>query len=197
MTDTAQCSSFSTRSNAKRGAEKMIANGKAPAVDYGIRPRDDGRFEIIWKTTTAVPTTEVVEAELTAAAETVTANSGATDPTPTQGEIDAQPVDTGEPRGFDNVVPKIARAETQSAPTSDEPQHDPFPVGTWVTVRQGKRKTSVGQVRQRIDEEHWRVHLHGKPEEWTILATAAQLSCAKEPALEALQPARPSRRRKT
>ena len=112
MTDTAQCSSFSTRSNAKRAAEKMIANGKAPAVDYGIRPRDDGRFEIIWKATTAAPTTEVVEAELTAAAETVTPDSGAADPTPTQAEIDAQPVETGEPRGFDNVVPEIARAET-------------------------------------------------------------------------------------
>jgi hypothetical protein len=50
-------------------------------------------------------------------------------------------------------------AETQSAPTSAEQQHDPFPAGTWVTVRQGERKTSVGQVRQRIDEEHLRVHL--------------------------------------
>ena len=43
-------SSFTARKNAKRAAEKMIANGKAPAVDYGIRPRDDGRFEIVWKT---------------------------------------------------------------------------------------------------------------------------------------------------
>ena len=33
-------SSFTARNNAKRAAEKMIANGKAPAVDYGIRPRD-------------------------------------------------------------------------------------------------------------------------------------------------------------
>jgi hypothetical protein len=28
-------SSFTARNNAKRAAEKMIANGKAPAVDYG------------------------------------------------------------------------------------------------------------------------------------------------------------------
>jgi len=47
MDDTA---SFSSRSNAKRAAEKMIANGAAPAVDYGFKPRDDGRFEIVWKT---------------------------------------------------------------------------------------------------------------------------------------------------
>jgi hypothetical protein len=52
-------SSFTARNNAKRAAEKMIANGKAPAVDYGIRPRDDGRFEIVWKT---APTIGEVEA---------------------------------------------------------------------------------------------------------------------------------------
>ena len=42
--------SFSTRSNAKRAAEQMIAKGVAPAVDYGIERRDNGRFEIVWKT---------------------------------------------------------------------------------------------------------------------------------------------------
>src|ERR1700738_3081900 len=52
-------SSFTARKNAKRAAEKMIANGKAPVVDYGIRPRDDGRFEIVWKT---APTIGEVEA---------------------------------------------------------------------------------------------------------------------------------------
>jgi hypothetical protein len=45
----------------------LIANGKAPAVDYGIRPRDDGRFEIVWKT---APTTGEVEAEIVTAATT-------------------------------------------------------------------------------------------------------------------------------
>jgi hypothetical protein len=58
-------SSFTARNNAKRAAEKMIANGKAPAVNYGIRPRDDGRFEIVWKT---APTTGEVEAEAGTAA---------------------------------------------------------------------------------------------------------------------------------
>src|SRR5712672_4880343 len=62
--DTA-ASSFTARNNAKRAAEKMIANGKAPAVDYDIRPRDDGRFEIVWKT---VPTTGEVETEIATAA---------------------------------------------------------------------------------------------------------------------------------
>src|SRR5215472_3562514 len=35
-----------TRSNAKRAAEKMITDGTAPAIDYGIKPREDGRFEM-------------------------------------------------------------------------------------------------------------------------------------------------------
>src|SRR6202040_942047 len=58
-------SSFTARNNAKRAAEKLIADGKAPAVDYGIRPRDDGRFEIVWKT---APTNGEVEAEIATAA---------------------------------------------------------------------------------------------------------------------------------
>ena len=48
-------STFSSRSNAKRAAEKLVAAGTAPAVDYGIKERQDGRFEIKWKTT-PVPT---------------------------------------------------------------------------------------------------------------------------------------------
>jgi hypothetical protein len=42
-------SSFTLRKNAKRAAEAMIRKGTAPAVDYGIKPSDNGRFEIVWK----------------------------------------------------------------------------------------------------------------------------------------------------
>jgi hypothetical protein len=41
-------SSFTLRKNAKRAAEGMIRKGTAPAVEYGIKPRDDGQFEIVW-----------------------------------------------------------------------------------------------------------------------------------------------------
>src|ERR1700731_1600112 len=77
-------SSFTARNNAKRAAEKMIANGKAPAVDYGIQPRDDGRFEIVWKT---APTTGEVEAEIATAATAaeVTGNEPATWSAPASG----------------------------------------------------------------------------------------------------------------
>jgi hypothetical protein len=58
-------SSFSTRSNAKRAAGQMLAKGTAPAVDYCIKPRDNGRFEIIWKT---ARTTGEVDTQISAAA---------------------------------------------------------------------------------------------------------------------------------
>jgi hypothetical protein len=36
--------SFTLRKNAKRAAETMIRKGTAPAVDYAVKPSDDGRF---------------------------------------------------------------------------------------------------------------------------------------------------------
>ena len=44
MTDTAV--SYGNRANARRAAKKLLTGGIAPAVDYGIEERDDGRFEI-------------------------------------------------------------------------------------------------------------------------------------------------------
>src|SRR5580692_5411108 len=54
-------SSFTLRKNAKRAAEAMIRKGTAPAVDYGIKPSDDGRFEIVWKSAKTASTTDEVE----------------------------------------------------------------------------------------------------------------------------------------
>src|ERR1700719_2191469 len=51
-------SSFTLRKNAKRAAEAMIRKGTAPAVDYGIKPSDDGRFEIVWQSAKIAPTTD-------------------------------------------------------------------------------------------------------------------------------------------
>src|ERR1700731_2176044 len=57
-------SSFTLRKNAKRAAEAMIRKGTAPAVDYGIKSSDDGRFEIVWKSAKTAPTTDEVETEI-------------------------------------------------------------------------------------------------------------------------------------
>jgi hypothetical protein len=50
-------SSFTLRKNAKRATKPMIRTGTALAVDYDIEPRDNERFEIVWKTATTAPTT--------------------------------------------------------------------------------------------------------------------------------------------
>ena len=57
-------SSFTLRKNAKRAAEAMIRKGTAPAIDYDINPSDNGRFEIVWKTAKAAPTTDEIEIEI-------------------------------------------------------------------------------------------------------------------------------------
>src|SRR5437764_9871909 len=57
-------SSFTLRKNAKRAAEAMIRKGTAPAIDYRIKLRANGRFEIVWKTAKAAPTTDEVEIQL-------------------------------------------------------------------------------------------------------------------------------------
>src|SRR6185437_9791300 len=57
-------SSFTLRKNAKRAAEAMIRKGTAPAVDYDISPSGNGRFEIVWKTVKAAPTSDEVETEI-------------------------------------------------------------------------------------------------------------------------------------
>jgi hypothetical protein len=36
----------------------------APAVDYVIKPSDNGRFEIVWKTAKTAPTTDEVEIKI-------------------------------------------------------------------------------------------------------------------------------------
>jgi hypothetical protein len=198
MDDTAVCSNFSTRSNAKRAAEKMIGNGTAPAVDYRIRPRDDGRFEIEWKTNPA-PATEAVEAEITTASgEGVPVSMAAHRDESVEGIFEKNPASvSGAEANTGGGAPETAGTteSTESAKRSPaELTEDPFPADTWVKVRQGKRKVIIGQVRQRVDPRTWRVHQFGKPEDWTILATAAQL-CHTEPAPEVPKSARRSRRR--
>jgi hypothetical protein len=85
MAKAPKATTFSSRSNAKRAAEKAIATGTAPSSDYGIKERPSGRFEIAWHDRAAEarerlgmsPTTEEVEEEIataTAEADTPTSN---------------------------------------------------------------------------------------------------------------------------
>src|SRR5580700_9536765 len=124
-------SSFTARNNVKRAAEKMIANGKAPAVDYGIRPRDDGRFEIVWKT---VPTTGEVETEIATAATAAEDGHCSTNPLLS---VNEDPSDAPPNAGAEEVAAGTGNEPAASSvPASGAPragQHK-WPDGTRVMV---------------------------------------------------------------
>src|SRR6202023_1090041 len=131
-------SSFTLRKNAKRAAEAMIRKGTAPAVDYGIKPSDDGRFEIIWKSAKTAPTTDEVETEI---AEAPANQPAAALPT----EDASQP----------------APAATEPAPALSEPApKNEWPHGTRVMVRKGK-SWREGTIITRLDPDHWRTEYPG------------------------------------
>jgi hypothetical protein len=112
---------FSNGSNARRAAEKMIAAGTAPAVDYGIKRiellghSDEGRYEIVWKTTRqANEVTDGLPEETSEAAEL--AEAGDSHP-PTTDEVEAEIAGaTHEP------APEPAPAATERASAETAPQ---------------------------------------------------------------------------
>src|ERR1700737_1160970 len=146
-------SSFTARNNAKRAAEKMIANGKAPAVNYGIRPRDDGRFEIVWKT---APTTGEVEAKIATAATAAEDGHYNTNPRFSVNKDRSNgPPDAGA--GEAPAAPGNEPAAS-SAPASGAPEPDnKWPDGTRVMVRNKPKSWSEATIYTRLDAEHWRV----------------------------------------
>src|SRR3984893_6414516 len=163
MMDTT-ASSFTLRKNAKRAAEAIIRKGIAPAVDYGIKLSDDGRFEIVWKIATSAPTTDEVETEIAeasadqsaaalpteaasqpapAATEPATANHAPPQPTP-EGEAASQP----------------APVATERFPALSEPAPNQWPHGTSVMVR--KRKSwREATIISHLDPNHWRAEYPG------------------------------------
>src|SRR5437868_10498551 len=132
-------SSFTLRKNAKRAAEAMIRRGTAPAVDYCIKPSDNGRFEIVWKIAQAAPTTDEVEIKIAeasadqpeAASQTEDASQrapAATEPATTQ----TAPQRASEVKTASQPAP----AATEPAPTLSEPvPKNQWPTGTRVLVR--------------------------------------------------------------
>jgi len=146
-------SSFTARNNAKRAAEKMIANGKAPAVNYGIRPRDDGRFEIVWKT---APTTGEVEAEIATAA--TAAEDGHYTANP-RFSVNEDPSDAPPNAGAEEAAAATGNEPAaSSAPASGAPEPDnKWPDGTRVMVRNKPKSWSEATIYTRLDAEYWRV----------------------------------------
>src|ERR1700724_3778244 len=130
-------SSFTLRKNAKRAAEAMIRKGTAPAVDYDINPSSNGRFEIVWKTVKAAPTTDEVETEI---AEASADQPAAASPT----EAASQP----------------APVATEAAPALSEPSPNEWPHGTRVMVR-NRKSWREATIKSRLDPDLWRAEYPG------------------------------------
>ena len=181
-------SSFTLRKNAKRAAEAMIRKGTAPAVDYDINPSGNGRFEIVWKTVKAAPTTDEVETEIAeapanqpaAASPTEAASQPApaatelatTDAAPqpaSEVEAASQPAPAAEPATTDAAPQPASEAEaasppapvaTEVAPALSEPAPNEWPHGARVMVR--KRKSwREATIISRLDPDHWRAEYPG------------------------------------
>ncbi len=177
---------FSTRSNAKRAAEKAIRDGSAPSIDYGIKPcaKHRYRFEVAWLTkggTQEVPTTEQVSAEIAMA--TTEADKPASehdsDPfvrieareqiaalgtTPEKYGFEAPPVAEVLATAEEKADKEIAEAPADTpanASHGDQNMADRFPPGTRVIVDEGKRKRRSGTVHYRVDATSCRVKFDG------------------------------------
>jgi hypothetical protein len=154
-------SSFTLRKNAKRAAEAMIRKGTAPAVDYGIEPSDNGRFEIDWKTAKTAPATGEIETEI---AEALADDPAAASPT----EAAAQAAAT-EHATTDVAPQPVSEAEAASQPTPaatepalalSEPAPNKWPHGTRVMVRT-RKSWREPTIISRLDPDHWRVEYPG------------------------------------
>jgi hypothetical protein len=157
----ADSTTFSTRSNAKRAAEKAIRDGAAPSIDYGIKPsaNDRYRFEVVWLTkggTAEVTTTEQIETEIADA--TV--------------EAEEQPHadhDDDDPNAREDACPDL------------------WPPGTRVQVALSKKRVRTGTIDYQVDHQHWRVILDGAPGDVSYLYRGNQLSATDAPAPEPKQ----------
>jgi hypothetical protein len=149
-------SSFAARGNAKRAAERMIANGTAPAVNYDIRLREDERFEIVWNT---APTTGEVEAETAAAAPDREDGHYSSNPLlsiNSDSNYMAPKTETDEISAATAYEPAASNAPASSATASD----NKWPDGTRVMVR-NRRSWREAAIVGRLDRGYWRAEFPG------------------------------------
>jgi hypothetical protein len=156
-------SSFTLRKNAKRAAEAMIRKGTAPAVDYGIKPSDDGRFEIVWKSAKTAPTTDEVETEIAEASADQPAAASPTEAASQPAPAATEPATTDaapQPASEAEAASQPAPVATEAAPALSEPAPNEWPHGTRVMVR--KRKSwREATIISRLDPDLWRAEYPG------------------------------------
>jgi hypothetical protein len=156
-------SSFTLRKNAKRAAEAMIRKGTAPAVDYGIKPGDNGRFEIVWKIAEAAPTTDEVEIKVAEASPDQPVTASPTEAASQRGPAATEPATTeAAPRASDvEAASQPAPAATESARALSEPApKNELPAGTHVMVR-NRKSWREATIISRLDPDHWRAEYPG------------------------------------
>ena len=176
-------SSFTLRKNAKRAAEAMIRKGTAPAVDYDINPSSNGRFEIVWKTVKAAPTTDEVETEIAEASADQPAAASPTEAASQPAPAATEPATTDaapQPASEAEAASQPAPVAIEAAPALSEPAPNEWPNGTRVMVR--KRKSwREATIISRLDPDHWRAVLCAKR---PILTAAIDFQASLRPSPE-------------
>jgi hypothetical protein len=189
MAKVSKTATFSHRHNAKRAAEKAIRDGTALSIDYGIKPLDNGRFDIVWKN---APTVDEVEAEIAMA---------------TAADYAHYSTNTGFPVNEDpSYAPPSAEAEKAAAVTGSEPaasnvpnlsvapeRDNKWPDGTRVMVRNKPKSWSEATIHTRLDVDYWRVQY---PSGGTGMFKEGDIR-AYDPEGDAKRPKQPRRARAT
>src|SRR5437762_9876168 len=134
-------SSFTLRKNAKRAAEAMIRKGTAPAVAYGIKPSDNGRFEIVWRIAQAAPSTDEVEIKIAEASADQPVAASQTEAASQRAPAATEPAttETAPQRASEvEAASQPAPAATKPAALSEPAPKNEWSAGTRVMVRSRK-----------------------------------------------------------
>jgi hypothetical protein len=141
----------------------MIRSGTAPAVDYGIEPSANGRFEIVWKTAKTAPTADEVETEIaeTSADQPAAGSPTEAAPQPAPATTEPETTDAAPQRASEaGAASQPAPVATEPAPALSEPAPNEWPDGTRVMVR--KRKSwREATIINRLDPDLWRAEYPG------------------------------------
>src|ERR1700730_15941988 len=156
-------SSFTLRKNAKRAVEAIIRTGTEPAAYYDINPSSNGRFEIVWKTVKAAPTSDEVETEIAEASADQPAAASPTEAASQPAPAATEPATTDaapQPASEAEAASQPAPVATEAAPALSQPAPNEWPHGTRVMVR--KRKSwREATIISRLDPDLWRAEYPG------------------------------------
>ncbi len=186
--------SFSLRHNAKRAAERMIDAGSAPSIDFGLRTRDDGRFEIIWKCgePDAIPIEDIPQqsyeeeyTEIDVAAEQREDEIDARIAEERLAEIEEHPERLISGAALEERLSTWSEegsaAEPEAQSTEPFAGEDLWPPGTPVKIRASDNRRLTGTIVERVAPPHWRVQLDFAAPGATSIYDGSDLEAAGSP----------------